>query len=333
MTQNALIVEILRNRTDHGPGTRTTVLFKGCPLRCGWCKAPEALSPRIQVQWVDSRCLGCHTCIRTCPNGALALSDGRGIRRDSHRCRRCGRCAEACPTTAMQALGTSWSIQRLVKELTGDQSTFARTSGGVTLSGGEPTVQADAAHALLARLQELGIHTALDTCGQCNTEVLGRLLPVTDLVLYDIRHMDPQIHRTLTGLSNERNLAGARFIGTQIRRQAPETEWWIRTPLVPGATATAENIRSIGRFIAQELKGSPTRWELCEFDDRCQDRYASLGMRWQYEGYRRLTSEQLSKLAAHAKESGVAPSIVHTVPVDAAGTAAYTICKGARRED
>lgn len=290
-------------------------MFKGCPLRCGWCKTPEALSPRVQVYWVDSRCLGCHTCIRTCQNDALALSDGRGIRRDSHRCRRCGRCAEACPTTAMQALGTNWPIQRLVRELAKDQSTFARTNGGVTLSGGEPTVQADAAHATLSKLRELGIHTVLDTSGQCNTEVLGRLLPVTDLVLYDIRHMDPQIHRTLTGLSNERSLAGARFIGTEIHRQAAKTEWWIRTPLIPGATATIENIRSIGRFIAQQLEGTPTRWELCQFDDRCKDRYASLGMRWQYDDAGPLTSEQLSQLATHAKESGVDSSIVHTVPV------------------
>ena len=197
------ILRIQRMSTEDGPGIRSTVFFKGCPLTCIWCHNPESISPRPQVHWVKSRCIGCRGCIEACPKGALAFGDN-GITINRVQCDSCSECVQACPSTAMEAYGEVFSADDLVREVIKDKVYFQKSGGGVTLSGGEPTMQPVFTKELLSSLKQKGVNTALDTCGQCSWETLEALLPQADLVLYDLKEIDPENHKRFTGITNKR---------------------------------------------------------------------------------------------------------------------------------
>jgi pyruvate formate lyase activating enzyme len=169
------ILHLQRLSTEDGPGIRTTVFFKGCPLRCTWCHNPESFLPQPQTQWFAVRCLGCQTCIEICPNQCLTMTDS-GLIIDRERCQGCGACAEACPTGALEILGRIVSVDELLYELLKDRTYYEKSGGGVTLSGGEPTLQAEFAEALLRALKNEEIHTALDTCGLTSQLTLERFI-------------------------------------------------------------------------------------------------------------------------------------------------------------
>jgi pyruvate formate lyase activating enzyme len=202
----ATILEIQRMSTEDGPGIRTTIFFKGCSLNCLWCHNPESISPHPQINWIANQCIGCKTCLEICPERALAFTaDGNQI--DRNLCTGCGLCAEECPAAALELLGQSWDLDDLFTEIIKDRTYFEKSSGGVTLGGGEPTLQGLFNRELLKKLRESGIHTALDTCGMCSRKALEELLPYADLLLFDLKEIDPQEHRKLTGTTNEKNLA------------------------------------------------------------------------------------------------------------------------------
>ncbi len=303
------ILEIQRMSTEDGPGIRTTVFFKGCPLACGWCHNPESISPLPQVQWVGVDCIGCGTCVAVCPKEALSM-DGKGVHIDRERCSGCGTCAEECPSGSMELLGTAWDVDSLARELVKDRVFFEQSGGGVTLSGGEATLQAAFCHAVLERLTNEGIQTALDTCGQLSRRNFESLLPLLDILLFDVKEMDPKRHLHFTGRSNETILNNLAFAGAWAREHKHLQQFWVRTPLILGATATAFNIRSIGAFIAKHLAGNVDRWELCAFNNLCGDKYTRLGLRWDYAHTPLLSPEQMETYASIAKDSGVDPAIV-----------------------
>jgi pyruvate formate lyase activating enzyme len=165
------ILNVQRLSTEDGPGIRTTVFFKGCSLRCGWCHNPESLLPQVQVHWLENRCIGCRTCLQVCPCGALHENDS-GMRIDRDICDGCGLCAEACPANAMEQLGRQVTLEALLAELLKDRAYYQTSSGGVTASGGEPALQPAFTAALFEHLRQEGIHTALDTCGLCSQSAL-----------------------------------------------------------------------------------------------------------------------------------------------------------------
>jgi pyruvate formate lyase activating enzyme len=266
----ALILHLQRLSTEDGPGLRTTVFFKGCPLRCAWCHNPESMAPTPQVQWVETRCIDCGTCLPACPEGNLVRT-ARGLEMDHERCKGCGACAEACPAGALELLGTRIGLEKLAAEVLKDRAYFATSGGGVTVSGGEPTMQADFVAAFLRRMQAAGVRTALDTCGLCPPAALEDILPHTDLVLFDLKEMDGPRHRAFTGAGNRRILDNLLLIRDFTVATQP-LDLWIRTPLIPGATATPENVAGIGRFLAENLAGLVTRWELCAFNNLCRDK-------------------------------------------------------------
>jgi pyruvate formate lyase activating enzyme len=302
------ILEISRMSTEDGPGLRTTVFFKGCSLNCSWCHNPESISPKPQIQWLGVRCIGCGLCVATCPEKALRKSE-KGIIINRTLCNGCGLCTEECPSTAMELLGKKWSVHDLARELIKDRAYFEPSGGGITLSGGEAALQSDFCLALLRQLKTQRIQTALDTCGQISQSTLEELLPYVDILLYDIKEIDTAKHKKFTGTGNEKILANAIFASDYKKtHQFPKT-FWIRTPVIPGATDTAENIRGIGDFIRTNLEGTVTRWELCSFNNLCRDKYKRLAIDWLYADKDLTPKDTMEELVRIAR-GRVTPSIV-----------------------
>ena len=304
------ILRIQRMSTEDGPGIRSTVFFKGCPLACVWCHNPESISHRMQVHWEKTRCIGCRSCINACSKRALAAKE-TGMAIDRSACDSCGACVQACPSTAMQIYGEAYGVNDLVREVLKDETYFKKSNGGVTLSGGEPTMQPLFAKGVLSVFKQGGIHTALDTCGQCSWETLDTLLPYTDLVLYDLKEINSNKHKEFTGASNARILENLILLSRFMKENRLPSELWIRTPLIPGCTATQENLRGIGMFIKVNLGPSVSRWELCSFNNLCIHKYEGLGIRWDFRKAALLSRDEADRLASLARESGIDPGIVH----------------------
>lgn len=305
----AKILEIQRMSTEDGPGIRTTVFFKGCSLKCKWCHNPESISLQPQIHWIGSRCLGCKTCISVCPSHSLSLTEA-GMEINRATCDGCGICAKECPSTAMELLGKEWSLDDLTNEVVKDKAYFEKSKGGITVSGGEPGMQAAFVGMFLKSLRERGIHTALDTCGLYATKALDQLLPYSSMVLFDLKEMDTGKHKQFTGEYNDRILENLLYAAEYIRSHIYPSSLWIRTPMIPGMTASEENVTKIGNFIAKNLPGIVDRWELCAFNNLCKDKYLRLGEKWVLQDELLLTKESMEQFARIARESGVNPEIV-----------------------
>lgn len=288
-------IDVSHGTTHDGPGMRTTVFVKGCPLHCLWCQNPESISPHNEVWWSAADCIGCGSCRKACQNGALSFEEkGIHIRRDV--CEKCGACAEACPTTAMSLQGQEYDLETLLSEVLRDRNYYKQFGGGVTCSGGEPLLQYEFVASFFKRLHEEGITTALDTCGFATQEHLEAVLLHTDYVLYDMKLFDSEQHKAYTGVPNERILSNLLFLADHARRENPNMKIWIRTPLIPGITAVEENIRQIGEFIQNHVSDVVERWELCAFNGVCVSKYDKLGETWQFEGRGAMTQTEIVQI-------------------------------------
>lgn len=304
---HATILNLQRLSTEDGPGIRTTVFFKGCPLHCWWCHNPESIARHPQVQWLDVRCIGCELCLPACPNHALSATSEGAILVDREICQGCGVCAGVCPSTALEMLGEEISLDDLVSVLLKDKAYYEASGGGVTASGGEPTLQAAFVAQLFARLQAEGVHTALDTCGACSSQALDLILPYTDLVLYDFKLMDDAAHRRVTGLGNSIILDNLKYISRWIQENRPASRLWIRTPLIPGMTDGGDNLQGIAQYLNHTLNGLVARWELCAFNNLCRDKYRRLGLPWYFEETPLMTPAMLERCEQFARLGGFNP--------------------------
>ena len=300
-SDSAIIFDIYRGTSHDGPGQRDTVFFKGCPLSCKWCHNPEGISPYPLVWWQSRQCIGCLICHDTCSHGAnIAAEDGIHI--DRSKCICCGDCVRACPSKALSFSGEKRSLDSLLSELLKDRVYFSKTSGGVTASGGEAMLQYKFVTQLFKQLHSYGINTALDTSGYAPKEHFQEILPHTDYILYDLKLIDSKMHRHFTGVDNELILDNVCWISEKICCGELSSELWIRTPLIPDATALEDNLYGIGKFMADELgEKAVARWELCAFNNSCITKYQRLDKTWDYEKYHALKKsrgEELRKAAA-----------------------------------
>lgn len=238
---NAVIFDIQRFSLHDGPGIRTTVFFKGCPLSCQWCQNPESRDPGPEMAFYAESCQGCLSCRQVCPREAILEGDTARI--EFSRCDACGQCVPACPTKSLRQIGQEWSPDRLVEEVVKDRDFFQDSGGGVTLSGGEPVLQQGFLKECLPGLKEQGIHINLETAGKYPWERLAGLLDHLDLIFFDLKHMDDASHKVLTGASNQTILEN-------FTRLAGEgTPLTARMPLIPGMNDAPENLRATARFL------------------------------------------------------------------------------------
>ncbi|MGV1099795.1 glycyl-radical enzyme activating protein [Thiovibrio sp. JS02] len=241
--QRPLIFNIHRLAMDDGPGLRSTVFLKGCPLACDWCHNPESMRPGPEVAFFPRLCIGCGACRQACPEGAIAPEGEERLLRS--RCTGCGLCADACPAAALRRAGNHYPVQELVALLLRDRIYYRVSGGGVTFSGGEPTLHLDYLTEALSALAREGIHTALQTCGHFQAEpFIERLLPLLDLIFFDLKLCDTEAHRRFTGREN-------RLIHDTFRRLTSKAREKIvpRIPLVPGRTATRANLLALANFL------------------------------------------------------------------------------------
>ncbi len=247
MAPAALVFDLQRFSVHDGPGIRTTVFFKGCPLRCRWCQNPESLRPRPEVAFYADRCRSTGGCPGACPRGAIRRG---GERVDRARCDACGLCVPACPYGAFRVVGRSIPVEQLAEESLRDLSFFEASGGGVTLSGGEPTFQMEAMGALSRLCRERGASVGLQTCGAFQWEAFEPHLRRFEFIHFDLKAMDPELHRTLTGADNRAILANARRLA---RARAPVL---FRMPVVPGQNDTGTNLAATAGFLEEVGAGA-----------------------------------------------------------------------------
>ena len=243
------IINIQKYSIHDGDGIRTTVFFKGCGLRCLWCHNPESQSFEKELMFSDEKCVGCGSCSRFCPEHAIEIESDGKAHTNPLKCVRCGECSDFCLNDAREMTGKQYTVPELLKELEKDRIFYEQSGGGVTLSGGEVMAQnPDYIESLAKALKNRGISVVIDTCGFAPFENLERILPYTDMFLYDVKHIDPEMHRKFTGQSNELILENLKKLSD---RNAPIN---IRIPTVEGVNADDISMGNIIAFLKDNIK-------------------------------------------------------------------------------
>jgi pyruvate formate lyase activating enzyme len=296
---NATIVNIQRFSLHDGPGIRTVVFFKGCPLRCRWCANPECISPAPQLGFSKVLCDRCGDCLSACPESAITAGRDGTLRIDRRRCTNCGHCIDVCPRKALAIYGREIALEELFEEVGRDRSFYNHSGGGVTASGGEATLHADYVIALFKLCREAGITTAIETCGHVDPARFQKVLEYTDFVLYDLKMLDSRRHRELTGRSNALILRNATTL----------VEWGVRAqfrmPLVPGLNDDAENIAATTAFLKKLGQDAARSIELIPYHRLGTGKYEALGRAYSLAGLEAAGHETIDLASKRFEEQGI----------------------------
>ena len=288
LISTGIIFNIQRYSINDGPGIRTTVFLKGCPLNCWWCQNPESqLSGQEMIFWGD-RCIGCGACSTICPSGAIQIKNGIPIT-EKEKCILCGKCIEKCPAIAREIIGEKLTAEEVIKEIEKDLVFYEESGGGATFSGGEPLRQPEFLEGLLSGCREKKIHTAVDTSGYISWEILNKINPKVDLFLYDLKLMDNERHKKYTGVSNEIILENLEKLSS-VRNNI-----FIRFPVIPGINDDYQNIRKLGEFLSSlEI----TQVNLLSYHYIGKDKYRRLGSAYKLATTQPPSKEKLSEVSA-----------------------------------
>ncbi|MBK6965829.1 MAG: glycyl-radical enzyme activating protein [Bacteroidales bacterium] len=266
---DSLIFDIKRYAINDGPGIRVVVFFKGCNLHCAWCHNPESISGKAEKMYTQAKCIRCGSCVEACPEKAISLTT-EGIVTDTGLCLLCGKCAEVCPSAAIVMSGKKMQVDEIMDIIEKERIFFDQSGGGVTFSGGEPLLHKELLIALLDECGKRGIHRAVDTAGNVQTETILEVAARTDLFLYDLKLMNPVLHHQWTNAGNDlilHNLKALAETGADII---------IRIPLIGGLNDSEENIRQTAEFITG-LAGSTKEVHLLPYHNIARHKYAKLG--------------------------------------------------------
>lgn len=294
--QSGVVFNIQRYSIQDGPGIRTTVFLKGCPLRCAWCHNPEGQTPAPQLMFVETRCIGCGACRRACPVCEPGTEPGPvPVRPD--KCKACGRCVEACPTGARQIVGRRMNTADVIAEVKKDQVFYAESGGGVTFSGGEPLCQPEFLKELLIACRAAGLHTAIDTCGFGNSQTVVELGQLADLILFDLKLMDNAAHQRYTGVPNRQILTNLKALD-EVHHNI-----WLRVPLIPGVNDSQENLQATAG-LAASLRNL-RRVTLLPYHKTGLQKFRRLGLECPLSGLEPPTEEELRAAAAMFESAGL----------------------------
>jgi pyruvate formate lyase activating enzyme len=267
---HSLIFNIQRFSIHDGPGIRTTVFLKGCPLRCIWCQNPESIEPKKEILFSKKLCIGCGRCREVCENGAILPDSEQRI--DRKLCDSCGKCVERCYAGALRMAGKKLSSKEVIEEVKRDKPFYKNSGGGVTFSGGEPIMQADPLSEILIGCREEGIHTCVETSGFAPFSSFEKIMEYTDLFLYDLKLMDSEKHKMFTGVGNEVILRNA----VLLIKNGISVEF--RMPLIPGYNDGEENIRKVCDFL---LRNGKRKIEILPYHRYGISKYEQLGRKYE----------------------------------------------------
>ena len=299
---NGMIYNIQFYSIHDGPGIRTVVFLKGCPLSCKWCCNPESQTLSPQLSFNANKCIGCHICLSKCPEGALNITYGGKVVVNFKKCKHCGVCVEYCNTQALKMFGEEKTVEEIIREVEKDRVFYQNSGGGITLSGGEVLTQPEFAKALLRGCLERGIETAIETSGYGKWEDFKKILPYVRLTLYDLKCINPQQHWNLTGADNEGILTNLRFLDAE-----GNTPYIIRIPVIPKHNTDDKTITEIGEFI-QSLHHLKVI-QLLPYHSLGSPKYGSIGRKYSLAGLRAPENEQLSRIAEKLVNYGVTVQI------------------------
>lgn len=292
-----IVFDIKRYSIHDGPGLRTTVFFKGCPLRCIWCHNPESQQRKPKIAWYENRCISCLSCVDSCRFNAVDSKYGININKN---CTLCGECIKACPTNALEMIGREYEVSELIEEILKDEL-FFENGGGVTISGGEPFVQSEFLFEVLDRLKKEQLHTALDTTGYVEWYKLKKSVEYVNLFLYDIKHIDSKKHKKYTSVGNELILENLK----KLDDLGAETA--VRIPIIPTINDDLENMKKTVEFVGS-LKNAVSV-DLLPFHNMMEDKYRRLKLAFLVGDIEKPKDEKMEELRILFEQAGLKVNI------------------------